>query len=131
MNSERSRCPRLWSLFLCSLGLSLGGCNRQDTECLARLGRKLLDRAQHAQEEIGGKLDLGWKTELSLQERVSQRLRFEKLLADTRIDVKASETEVELRGTVSTPEQRQRALDVAEATLGVEKVTDSLQLKEP
>jgi hypothetical protein len=53
--------------------LGVVGCSRQDTECLGRIGRKLLDRAQAASEEIGGKLDLGWKKkEPAVEERVEQ-----------------------------------------------------------
>jgi osmotically-inducible protein OsmY len=116
------------------LAVTLSGCSRQDTERLARIGRKLVDRAQLAAEEIGGKLDLGWKeskSELSLEERLGQRLRWDKALADTSIEVKAKEGAVELRGSVKTAAQRQKALELAEATLGVDKVTDSLQVSEP
>jgi len=41
------------------MALGLAGCNRQDTDCLARLGRKLLDRTQEATQEIRDRLDLG------------------------------------------------------------------------
>jgi osmotically-inducible protein OsmY len=109
--------------------LLAAGCSRQDTECLARIGRKLADKA-HAAADVVGKADVGWKrADLTVTERVSQRLRTEKLLEGITIDVRG-DTEVELRGAVQTAQQRQRALDLAESTTGVEKVTDSLQISE-
>ena len=38
--------------------------------------------------------------------------------------------EVELKGQVKTAEQRQRAIELAEMLVGVEKVTDSLTVRE-
>src|SRR5581483_2035497 len=109
------------------LGLSLCalvGCSKQDNERLGRIGRKLFDRAHTAADEIGGKLDLGWKGEAGLQERVMQRLRWEKALEGANIEVKVNEGAVELRGSVKTVAQRDKALELANATLGVTGVTD-------
>jgi osmotically-inducible protein OsmY len=122
-------------LVWCCLCLLVAGCSRQDTECLARLGRKLVQRAQSTAEEIGGKLELGWKSsreEPGVLERVEQRLRGDKFLATESIEVLGNEVEVQLRGTVKTAQQRERALRLVESTVGVERVSaDALRALEP
>ena len=60
--------------------------------------------------------------------RVSARLRWDKSLVDAKIEVSEAGTTVELKGTVGEPAQKQRALELAESTAGVEKVTDSLEV---
>jgi osmotically-inducible protein OsmY len=127
--------------------VAVAGCNRQDTACLASIGRKLLDRAVIVSTEIGGKLDVPWKgtkadatakadttvkaADTTVLERIGQRLRWEKTLAGTKIRAEENEGEVTLRGTVATDVQKQRAVEVVEATFGVDKVTDELQVVEP
>jgi hypothetical protein len=110
--------------------VALAGCNRQDTDCLSRVGRKLLDRAHGATHDLRGKLDFGLSA-AGVQERVQQRLRADKALAETAIEVTGQGAEVELKGTVKTRDQRMRAVDLAETTVGVEKLTDVLQVSEP
>ena len=114
----------------CLLAVALAGCGRQDTDCLSRVGRKLLDRTQCATHGLRGKLDLGLPAG-GLQERVQQRLRADRALAETAIEVTAQGAEVELKGTVKTRDQRMRAVDLAETTVGVEKLSDVLQVSEP
>jgi osmotically-inducible protein OsmY len=119
--------------FATILGLCLlaGGCSRQDTDYLARIGRKLRERAEAAACEIGGKLDVSRKVAASdTAQRVNQRLAGDKSLAGARIEA-LGETQLELRGSVQSPRQRLRAVELAESTVGVEKVTDSLQLADP
>jgi hypothetical protein len=63
--------------------------------------------------------------------RVSGRLRWDKMLADVPIEVVQIQAgEVELRGTVTHPDQKRRALELAESTAGVDRVADSLQFAE-
>jgi hyperosmotically inducible protein len=99
------------------------------------LGRKLLERAQNATEEIGGKLEVGWKggkSEGGVVDRVEQRLRADKSLDGSQIEVQGNEKELRLRGTVKTPVQRQQAIQVAETTQGVERVSaETLKVIEP
>src|SRR4051794_12950757 len=84
---------------------ALGGCSRQDTECLSSIGRKIMERASTATASCRERLE-GLKTSRSgiddLQDRVTLRLRWDKVLADTPIEVIVSGQEIELKGTVKT-----------------------------
>ena len=58
-------------------------------------------------------------SDASLENRVSARLRWEKQLADVRIEVKsAGNGVIELKGTVGNLHQRRRAVELAEMTEG-------------
>ena len=109
------------------------GCNRQDTECLSRIGRKVAVHTKRNTGDIGSKLDVSWagaKREPTLQEKVQDRLRWENTLTDVTFDVSVKDKQVELKGTVKTAQQRQRALELAETLAGVDKVTDAITVKE-
>src|SRR5437868_13243247 len=114
----------IWlSLFV----LTAVGCNRQDTECLSRIGKKVAAHASRRSADAGSKFDFNWsKKEPTLQDKVQDRLRWENTLADVTFEVIVKDKEVELKGTVKTPEQRQRAVELADTTAGVTKVTDSI-----
>ena len=118
--------------YLCGLFiLVLVGCNRPDTDALSRIGRKMAAHAKSNADDLGTKLDLRWtgsKKEPSLQEKVQDRLRFENTLTEVSFEVFVTDKEVELKGTVKTDLQRQRAIELAETVAGVDKVTNSLQL---
>ncbi|MCI0640556.1 MAG: BON domain-containing protein [Gemmataceae bacterium] len=122
----------LW-LFI-SLTL-LPGCKRQDTECLSRIGKKIVAQANSATADLRARF-ADWKgqktgLEESLEERVQKRLRWEKVLADVPIEVVSVGKEIELKGLVQNAEQREKAITLAESTLGVERVIVSLQAPEP
>lgn len=110
----------------------VAGCNRQDTECLSRIGRTLADRAKAGTGEIGAKLDLNWanRREPSLQEKIQDRLRYENTLGDVAFEVRVNGKEVELRGTVKTALQRQRAVELAETVAGVDKVNAEIVVRD-
>ena len=112
---------------LVSLAALGSGCNISDTEALATIGRKIGERAHAATEQVQQKLS-GLPGNTSLQGRVQFRLRSDKLLADTTIDVQVKDQIVELRGIVAAAEQARRAVDLAESTLGVASVVNSLQI---
>lgn len=122
---------RTWRLFL-PLAVLAMGCSRQDVDGLERIGRKILDRTRAAASPLREKLDhtvKGIGPAATVKERVQQRLQFDKALADTHIEVAVAEGEVELKGTLKTDGQRQRAIELAESTLGVERVADRLQVE--
>ena len=62
---------------------------------------------------------------------MSQRLAWDKNLADARIQVRADGGAVELKGAVREAGQSKRAVELAESTAGVDKVTDSLEVAPP
>ncbi len=126
-------------LFLAACAAA-AGCTQQDTECLARIGSKFLDRSHGAMDKIRahveGDLKVGPHTvvapakEMGLKEKIETRIRWDALLADTKIDVQVSGTEVELKGIVRNDAQRRRAGDLAETTAGVQAVNDALTVEE-
>jgi osmotically-inducible protein OsmY len=115
----------------------LAGCNQEDAERMARVGRKLTTRAEALTADQDGGLKKGWQAVrdgwqgTTLAGRVAARLRWDKKLADSQIQTSAAGTTVELRGAVHDLEQRRRALDLAESTTGVEKVTNALEIAAP
>ncbi len=120
-------------LFLVALLIAACGCNRHDAEVISRIGRKVAGHAKASAGEVGGKIDLSWAGSLrepSLQEKIHDRLRYENTLTDIAFDVRVKDKEVELKGTVNTPSQRQRAIELAETVAGVERVIDSLIAKD-
>jgi hypothetical protein len=119
---------RRWH-FLALLALTSAGCNRQDVDGLERIGRKVIDRTQAAVSPLREKFDhtIRGIGGAGLRERVQQRLQWDKSLADSRIEVSVTDAAVELQGRIKTDGQRRRAVELAETTLGVERVTDRLQ----
>jgi len=119
---------KLWAC-VTLLVLSLAGCNRQDTDALSRIGRKIAERAQEATAGLREKISTGLPEMGSLHHRVQRRLHWDKALEGASIDLHVQGVEVELRGTVKTFEQRRRAVDLVENTQGVEKILDNLRLE--
>ena len=123
-----NRILRLLSLCV----LASAGCVKQDTEILARVGRKLADKSQTATASLREKLPFKLATASApptLADHIQQRLASDKQLSAVKIDVQVRGAEVELKGTVDKEEQKLRAFDLAETTQGVEKVLDSLQVR--
>jgi len=119
--------------FLIGLVMLVAGCNRHDAEALSRIGKKVGAHAKNGASEVGAKVDLSWAGSLrepSLQEKVHDRLRYENTLTEIAFEVRVKDKEVELKGTVKTPSQRQRAIELAETVAGVEKVTDAIVVAE-
>jgi hypothetical protein len=110
------------------------GCNRNDAEALSRIGKKVATHAKSSAGELGGKVDLRWAgglREPSLQEKIHDRLRFENTLTDVTLEVAVKEKEVELKGTVKTATQRQRAIELAETVAGVDRVNHDILVRDP
>src|SRR5262249_25379897 len=68
--------------------------------------------------------------EPSIEARVSARLLWEKSLSDASIQVIASDGGIELKGTVANVAQKKRAVELAESTTGVDRVTESWEVDE-
>ena len=125
---------RLPILLLLGAGALLhAGCNRQDTESLSRVGRKIADHARKSTGDVGTRLDLTWlgaRKEPGLQEKVQERLRWENTLTEVKFEVAVRQGEVELKGKVASPLQRQRAIELVETLAGVERVVDAIEVGE-
>jgi osmotically-inducible protein OsmY len=119
---------------LCVLLLGVGGCNHRDADRLARVSRKAAEKVQALTTGSSNRVAEGLQVmraswdEIALDARVAARLRWDKGLAGSHIEVRASGTTVELHGTVASANQRGRAVELAESTLGVERVSDNLEL---
>lgn len=128
-----SRPNRVWLL---AALLGLAGCSNEDAEQLVRVGKVT---AAKVEALTGGpdKLLGGWQavrgdlSELGLDARVAGRLRWDKALAGVRIEVSARDGRVELKGVVRDLEQRRRAVELAESTVGADKVSDLIEVKAP
>ena len=122
-----------WTRLFFLSSILFAGCNRQDAECLSRIGRKISAHAKSSADDVGAKLNLSWagsKKEPTLQEKIQDRLRWESTLADVTFDVVVKDKEVELKGTVNGALQRQRAIELAETLAGVEKVTTVIVVRD-
>lgn len=112
------------------------GCNNEDRGRLERAGRKAGAKAEGltagANEKLAGGLQAlrSHQDEAALDARVQARLRWDKSLADSAITVQAQEGVIHLHGTIRNAGQRQRAVDLAQATLGVETVMDEMEVRE-
>lgn len=106
----------------------LAGCSSNDADHLARIGRKTVNKtASLAGGEGGWQMFRAGLDEATLDARVSARLRWDKVLADTSIEVRTNGPVVELRGRVRDLAQRRKAVELAESTAGVERVVDALE----
>jgi osmotically-inducible protein OsmY len=118
------------------LGLAfVVGCAKSDADRLSRIAHKSGEKLDRITGGARGKLVSGWQAargslgEATLDSRVATRLKWDKLLADADIQVKATAPGVvELTGTVADQDKRRRAVQLANSTDGVTSVTDSLQI---
>lgn len=110
-----------------TLVLAGTGCSKTDPDTFAAIGHKLAGRSY----SVSDNLEQTWMQfsgRLLLESRVRTRLHWDKSLAEASIEVHATERSVELKGTLPSQEQVRRAVELAESTLGVEKVVNSLQV---
>ena len=123
---------RLAAVFL----LAACGCGQADADRLGRIALRTADRLDTACGGGRGKLSDSWSaargcwTDAALDGRVATRMRWDKTLADAHIEVRAAAPGVvRLRGTVADQATHEHALDVAAATVGVEKIVDELKVE--
>jgi hypothetical protein len=126
-----------WALIGLGLVLLGSGCQRDDTDRLARVGRKLADKADVLSAQANNKVVASFHTlrahldEVGLDARVSARLGWDKTLAGINIQVQATDGRIQLTGKVPDLSVRRRAVELAESTLGVTEVIDSLEVAAP
>jgi osmotically-inducible protein OsmY len=106
----------------------LTGCNHQDTQAIARVGKKIQARVEVLTGDLKASAALSWNVaaDPDLASRVSARMQWDKQLAGLSIEVTAIPGGVELRGNVANLEQHRRAVMLAQSTLGVDELKDSL-----
>lgn len=123
---------KLGVLFL--LTGSILGCDTQDTERINRLGKLTVDKVQSLAGDnsklFSGLQPLRRDGEQGLDARVAARLHWEKSLADAQIEVSIKDGKVELKGKVTDLTQRRRAVELAESTVGADRVVDLLEAPE-
>lgn len=115
------------------VSLLAAGCSSQDADQLGRVARlvgaKFDNLTGAAQERLANGLQAArasW-TETTPEVRVAERLRWDKQLANTDIQIDSpSPGAVRLHGAIAELALRRRAVEIAETTLGVEKVIDEL-----
>jgi hypothetical protein len=114
------------------LGWASAGCDGEDADRLSRVYHRTAARFAGESAGARGKLSRGWNSlqgdplaAASLRDRVAARLRLDRALAEASIEVDADGDVITLRGEVGT-DQGRRAVDLAESTIGVEKVVNEL-----
>jgi osmotically-inducible protein OsmY len=125
---------RAWRWLVWAGALGLAGCQSQDADRLAKMGRKVRERlagvSSRIQQRMSGSLPPS-EAGQSVKTRVTARLNWDKELSGADIDVDVQGDEVELRGTVRDATQLQRARELAEATKDVKTVKVSLTIPQP
>ena len=120
------RLKKLGCMATMGLALALSGCQRSDAEALASIAGKIAERTHGYAEQLQQKCPA---LPGSLESRIKNRLRWDKSLADSTVEVVVADKNVELKGNLATPEQVRRAVDLAESTVGVENVVNSLRVE--
>jgi osmotically-inducible protein OsmY len=114
-----------------------GGCNRQDTERLARVGHQVAGKAETLMAGTNNRLARCWQAMtgdldgMAAEARIATRLRWDKSLEKADIQVMMDNGRIVLRGTVADRSQRQKALELAESTVGAGQVADEIQVTGP
>jgi hypothetical protein len=118
---------------LAGLALLAAGCEGQDADRLARIGRKVADRVGAPDGAESGRLPdslqsiRGGFGEFAVDAKVAARLRWDKELEGSSIQVGAvGGGAVKLTGTVPSFEARRHAVHLARTTVGVNNVIDEL-----
>jgi hypothetical protein len=112
------------------------GCGKDDADGLARVGGHVATRFDDLTGNARGKLGDSWDAARgcwaasALDGRVTTRLRWDKALAGAGVQVSgAGPGAVRLSGTVADKAQHDRAVELAQSTVGVEKVIDEIEVK--
>jgi len=113
-------------LFAAISVLGCTGCNRSDGDRLARIGSKVAQKVQDLVPEtpLAGSLSL--TPSANLEGRVRDRFKNDRYLAPASIEISVYEGAVRLKGQVDNAILKRRAVELAESTVGVEKVVDDL-----
>ena len=114
-------------LIAVTLLAACSGCNRSDwrpdlTRVASTVTRKV-EELLPERSPLTGSFGLG---DVDLGNRVRDRFKFYRYLAPLAIEIDANDSLVRLRGSVVDAVLKQRAIEFAESTVGVEKVVDEI-----
>jgi osmotically-inducible protein OsmY len=127
---ERHRPPSLLILIL----FAIAGCSDRDTDRISAVSLKAFDRATALTQTAGERIGLSLRStkagldQIEVSTRVAYRLKWDQVLEGNSIQVQAEKGVVTLTGAVKHDVQRQRAVELAQATVGVEMVRESLEI---
>jgi hypothetical protein len=112
--------------------LLLAGCKAQDGDILAkvlrRTGQKIETAAGGTTNQFAGRLRSS-TSRYGLAERVQTRLRWDRYVEGEQVAVENPSTGVvKVKGNVADLAKKERVLDLARATTGVNEVIDELKL---
>lgn len=124
---------RLLTVFVPLLMICAPGCSQEDIQRLGRVGETTASRLQDLSAGARSRVAQGIESLTSremppLARRTTIRLQADQQLAGITIVVIANGSQIELKGSVKDQAQKERALDLARTTLGVEKVIDGLSV---
>jgi predicted oxidoreductase len=113
------------------LTLASAGCEERELAAMRKVGQRVLDKGETWLQAAGQRLGVppvpeaaaaGTQSDL-LAQRVRHRLLWDRKLAELAIIVQVQGDEVRLSGSVANEDLRRRAVELAETTVGVGKVT--------
>jgi hypothetical protein len=114
--------------------LLVAGCKARDGDILHQVARRTGQKLEGAITAPARQLPTrvpNPMTEVSVAARVDARLRYDRHLSDHSFVVRAQgASAVVVAGTVPEASIKQRALDLAKSTVGVDRVVDEVQLSE-
>jgi osmotically-inducible protein OsmY len=128
---EKTRKRSRWLVLLVLVAC---GCNGEDGDRLSRMGRAAVAKLESLSGTSRDQVVSSWQafrsdlSEATLAARVSARIRWDNGLQDAKVEVQSKDGEVQLKGTVRDLVQRRRAVELAESTVGTQKVVDDLQM---
>ena len=110
--------------------LGNSGCKREDVDILTRIGWKVTDKIQALVPEetpFGGT----WGGLMGgLETRVKHRLQSDKFLAPVNLIVSAEGKTIRIQGQLKDPLLKRRAVEMVEATVGVDGIVDEIEVVE-
>jgi hypothetical protein len=111
--------------------MAVAGCSPGDGDVLRKIVRRAGDRLEDATRPVGQLAGPGRNPAIAtdLAARVQGRLRGDRYLSGARFEVREQgKGVVVLSGQVAEASVKQRALDLAKSTVGVERVTDEVKV---
>ncbi len=116
-----------------SLALAIAGCSDQELQKIGKVGNKALDKAGEFTGQAGDQIGVTLPTitnldQMDLANRIYVRLKWDQGLQGAGIKVRAIGGKVTLTGHVRNEAQRRWAVEIAQATAGVESVSETLEV---